>query len=83
MGCRAVRLCIPDTTLLPLTEELCLLFPVSIPGKEVPLLLDEIHMGRIDFGSRFHPKLDNDKDAYLAWQVAYRAALESKHPSDG
>jgi len=46
------------------------------------LVLDEIHMGRIDFGSRLHPKLDNDKDAYLAWQIAYRAALESRNPSD-
>ena len=58
------------------------MFPVSIPGIDVPLVLDEIHMGRIDFGSRFHPKLDIDKDAFAAWQIAYRAALDSKHPSE-
>jgi len=48
----------------------------------VPMVLDEIHMGRIDFASRFHPKLDADKDAFAAWQIAYRAALDSKHPSE-
>jgi hypothetical protein len=58
------------------------LFPVSIPGIDVPMVLDEIHMGRIDFASRFHPKLDIDKDAFAVWQIAYRAALDSKHPSE-
>ena len=58
------------------------MFPVSIPGIDVPMVLDEIHMGRIDFASRFHPKLDIDKDAFAAWQIAYRAALDSKHPSE-
>jgi hypothetical protein len=58
------------------------LFPVSTPDIDVPMVLDEIHMGRIDFASRFHPKLDADKDAFAAWQIAYRAALDSKHPSE-
>ena len=58
------------------------MFPVSIPGIDVPMVLDEIHMGRIDFASRFHPKLDIDKDAFAVWQIAYRAALDSKHPSE-
>ena len=58
------------------------MFPVSIPGIDVPMVLDEIHMGRIDFASRFHPKLDIDKDAFAVWQIAYRAALDSKHPCE-